>query len=505
MFAPASRRVRRLHLRADADDDAARAATLLTDALHTASLPSDHGRLVVIQRLALGRISTHASPAALALHIERVTREALSAAVVYDLPAASRANAVVFPDRSEAIVALAALHARNEPTDQWFWTAIVPAWQECVTPDARWTELLEAAHALPEGAVTAAAVVDRAIRASAEERLLSSLRSSHAARWLRGAGWDRPDTQPVSVSPVTLDDRHTAAVERWLRVWGARDDRTIWLGTMCAVVEQPARVADSRLPSRVAHLLRERFERTHGLHPSLPAPLPRRSAPAPGPAREHEAEGEARMGPPARADVSRSTSDTTSVEDARGAKVAAADVGEEQAPDDRAPSRGSQANAVARLFTPYAGLLLVIPVLERLAFGRFLVARPALLETDFPVRLLRRIGHFAGLTKTDPLAQMFERAGLPEVGPRSDDEWLLDAWTIAVRRWCRRNLRVPLATVICRPGRVHLSRTHMESFFDLSQLDVRLRRVALDVDPGWVPWFGRVVRFHYGAIHDSSR
>jgi hypothetical protein len=34
-------------------------------------------------------------------------------------------------------------------------------------------------------------------------------------------------------------------------------------------------------------------------------------------------------------------------------------------------------------------------------------------------------------------------------------------------------------------------------FFDLAAADVRVRRSGLDIDPGWVPWLGRVVRFHY--------
>jgi len=62
-----------------------------------------------------------------------------------------------------------------------------------------------------------------------------------------------------------------------------------------------------------------------------------------------------------------------------------------------------------------------------------------------------------------------------------------------------------LAALVRRPGRVHHSRTHIESCFDLSQLDLRVRRAALDVDPGWVPWLGRVVRFHYGEHDDGGR
>src|SRR5688572_20562860 len=102
-----ARRVRRLHLYASNEDDVSRAATLLSDALHTATIPAaDEGRLVVIQRLALGRISTRVSAASLALHIERLTRDALSGAVSYDRPAAARAPVIAFRSRGDAIVAL---------------------------------------------------------------------------------------------------------------------------------------------------------------------------------------------------------------------------------------------------------------------------------------------------------------------------------------------------------------------------------------------------------------
>ena len=61
-----------------------------------------------------------------------------------------------------------------------------------------------------------------------------------------------------------------------------------------------------------------------------------------------------------------------------------------------------------------------------------------------------------------------------------------------------------LTTLIRRPGRVHISRTHIAAGFALSQIDVRLRRLALDVDPGWVPWMGRVVQFNYGERYDRG-
>lgn len=81
--------------------------------------------------------------------------------------------------------------------------------------------------------------------------------------------------------------------------------------------------------------------------------------------------------------------------------------------------------------------------------------------------------------------------------PDSDLELISNAWITAIRRWCRRYAQMGLHTLICRPGRIALTRTHLDILIHHQQADIRIRRVGLDIDPGWVPWFGRVVSFHY--------
>ena len=46
------------------------------------------------------------------------------------------------------------------------------------------------------------------------------------------------------------------------------------------------------------------------------------------------------------------------------------------------------------------------------------------------------------------------------------------------------------AAVDRKPGwiEIHLS---------LADVDLDIRRAGLDIDPGWLPWLGRVVRFRY--------
>lgn len=48
-----------------------------------------------------------------------------------------------------------------------------------------------------------------------------------------------------------------------------------------------------------------------------------------------------------------------------------------------------------------------------------------------------------------------------------------------------------------RPGTISLTRTHIDVTLDLADVDLDVRRAALDVDPGWVSFLGRIVSFHY--------
>jgi hypothetical protein len=74
---------------------------------------------------------------------------------------------------------------------------------------------------------------------------------------------------------------------------------------------------------------------------------------------------------------------------------------------------------------------------------------------------------------------------------------VVNAWLTAARRWCRRYVRMGLYNLVCRPGRLAVTPTHVDLLFDHRQADIHIRKAGVDIDPGWVPWFGRVVQFHY--------
>jgi hypothetical protein len=94
-------------------------------------------------------------------------------------------------------------------------------------------------------------------------------------------------------------------------------------------------------------------------------------------------------------------------------------------------------------------------------------------------------------------------APLPQ---RSDVAVLVGAWQVAARRWLAAYTDVTLGGLIRRPGYIALTRTHLDVFFALRDADIRVRRAGLDLDPGWLPWYGRVVLFHYvNTPRDADR
>jgi hypothetical protein len=54
------------------------------------------------------------------------------------------------------------------------------------------------------------------------------------------------------------------------------------------------------------------------------------------------------------------------------------------------------------------------------------------------------------------------------------------------------------AAMLIEPGRIALSRTHLDLTLSLAQIRLPVRLAGLDVDPGWQPDAGRIVLFHFG-------
>lgn len=501
----AERRVGRLRVRAREESEARHASTLLADALRTASLPlADEGQLLVVRKLSLGRISPFASSATLALQVELAMGEARLAAVHFDSPAAGSANAVIFPSRAEALGALARLHARRIEPREWFWRAAVAGWAAPLSRPERWRTLLDAAHELPEAAVISARIVREALRAGIEDELLSAIPPGRGAEWLEREGWSWSDAQGAMNEvetgacernlPAASAD-HREVIDRAEQSWGPVSERLVWLATVLAVAENPARAGDPGLLVATTARLLSRVKSV----------APRRNF-------SQSSSGAGEKDGPDSIAIAGSTTPVRQNGDSTSSPGDAGESSSHAAAEGKSPG---EIRLSENELTSFAGLLFLVPILARLGFPEFLAGHPELLESRFPLRFLRFVGARVGMLADDPIAlaldypaepePLFSEADLPNAAremlavpaPRAPFPSSLMAWTTALRRWSRRHARLGLISLIRRRGRVAISPTHLDIFFDLATADLRLRRVALDVDPGWVPWLGRVVRFHY--------
>jgi hypothetical protein len=168
--------------------------------------------------------------------------------------------------------------------------------------------------------------------------------------------------------------------------------------------------------------------------------------------------------------------------------------------------------------TRAAGLYFLLNALRRLGIAEALTAHPATAEQGLVAHIMKHLALHAEVEAGDPvwrwinssLSQVVPAdapvpAG-PELFPSNlratsrdsfDAEYFSRVWCVAVRRWCWRRGGITVREVVSRGGLDSLNRTDLDVTLPLSSADLRIRRVGLDLDPGWLPWFGKVVRFHY--------
>jgi hypothetical protein len=522
-----SRRVHRLSLRAPTAELAQHSAIILSDALHTASIPeADQGRLVVIRRLDLGRINPNAVSSTLALRIEQVSRSVVMNAQRADSPFAATASAVVFRDYTEAAVLLTRRVAAHQSAYEWFWQAVFPEWKSVTSQSESWKLLLDIAHKQEAPVLTVTSVVHEVLKAGACAEMAENVSEANAAVWLRQIGLG-PSEKSTHSQPMEQEYQFAgpvihAVLKSYIVKWGYRDLRSFWLTSIGMLIARPSLVIVNDLARRVRAWLD--FQE------------------------ELESSGVARGVSVNESDSYKSViSDTNQVTviDEKSTQILKAETTErstaeplqtleeksltkkevsgqiietnenQYTPDDTALMRSEVVDEAGE-WSEFGGLFFLVPVMERLGIREFLEINPQLAQTAFPKRFLLYIGQRISLASPDPLIPvlMNEPAEikkdpdfqltpkladfLSRTGKLSLYNTPQHIWLKAVRRWCRLEARMGLINLIRRKSLVLASQTHIDICFGLDQADIRLRRQALDVNPGWVPWLGYIIRFHYG-------
>lgn len=171
------------------------------------------------------------------------------------------------------------------------------------------------------------------------------------------------------------------------------------------------------------------------------------------------------------------------------------------------PSRETQSDAASPGTMPTeqrsaaAGLFYIVNILRILDWPGWLSHRPELLACQPTAQLLRHAARHHRANPRDPVfAFLDERlCDQPPVDAES-----LGFWRQAVDKWLRRRLRMNIASLIKRQGWMQWQDDQLAVRFPLQGIDMRLRRMALDRDPGWVDWAGLSIRFHFGDRSDTG-
>jgi hypothetical protein len=149
------------------------------------------------------------------------------------------------------------------------------------------------------------------------------------------------------------------------------------------------------------------------------------------------------------------------------------------------------------LATGWGGVLFLINALRRLSIEALLDAEGQHAPTGW--RLLLALGTALGLPEEEPMAQFLVRQDLETSVPPALLAHLLDGIEALYRPdgpW-----PLPLAQF----ARLRATETHLDLDLDATGADLAVRLAGLDFNPGWVPWLGRVVAFHYPAMPTHQR
>jgi hypothetical protein len=118
---------------------------------------------------------------------------------------------------------------------------------------------------------------------------------------------------------------------------------------------------------------------------------------------------------------------------------------------------------------------------------------------------LFRLGECLGLDPDDPVVQFLAR----ETGFDTVDQ-LLEVPGLPLRERLMTLLDDLYACDVWQPqllkvdARVVPTASHLDVEFPMSAVRLPVRLAGLDLNPGWVPWLGRVVTFHYTAQADGG-
>lgn len=498
-YAGTDRRVRKLSLTVTDASHSRRVAGLVEEALRLASIPGEsEGRYYQFRRLRLGNIRSDESASLIALRLESEFLRFASGAVAIADPRAQHADGIYFRSALEPLRFALVRLGRGLPLDVWFLRAILPRLSLVVPRVEVLRQLLEASAELLGGPVNTAYLLDDLLSHGELEPLLPSLSAETTIALVPSL---TRVAQKSGLPKAHLPTAWIRIVQQALSLWGPDDVRPTWLVWNAILAQAPARISDPELTAKARATVRE-----SAAEHTIPSTKYEQET-VEQESFEDKAKSEASA--PHHAPDSTSRSFTANLL-AQSARVSTQTLVTEEA----------EAEPVPAPFSRHCGFLFLLHVLTNLGMEEFLSSRTELLECNFPWLVLRVLASHLRIDDDDPhwsLAPPLDPddlqnrvvVSLPAAWRELLPRWLdgqpneLTAsklarlWAVAVQRWLWRHGGLRLKDVVRKRGQVVFARPQVDVKLLLNEVDIRVRRLGLDLDPGWVTWLGLIVRFHY--------
>ncbi len=560
---PGLRHVCKLRLAAGSEQSQRHALRVLEESLRLFSLPGEAaGKVFFFRRLQLPRLRSDESPHSYAAALEQKCQEIAQRAVHFSHASALHAECVFAWSSIEPWQALAERVAHSQYTDGrdgWFWRTALP--QDALNSGSPLQVLLQVASRYGKDGVLEflSQIEPEVLRSICEKLEVAHVDQGKLPAFCRAPdhsiGQLQVGRKLLDRLPPVWRQLAIESAARWNYQQGECDPRVRWLVAAAWLIAEPQRAMDARLPEQVQVMAEAIADEVQQRAKSADLYKSRHSSNSDFQESQESAQSSRREAPQP---LSRPSSGPETLEFSASHRKHASDSAESQSPLPGRPAhladsslatdselkaqvpheqiaitqpRESNAhpealrkgNPAAPVSTPCAGFFYCLGILDRMGIGETLAAHPELIDMNFVRHLLRELAIAAGVSVEDPVLrqelwlQSQTPAPLNETLPFSASllpkEWrnrrsgisiwplqrLARAWTLALRRRISRATRLSLAQVVNRPAEFIATRTHLEITFPQSSLDVGIRKAGFDMNPGWLPWLGRVVTFHYSC------
>jgi hypothetical protein len=479
-----ARRVRLLRLRTPDTALRLRIQSGLEEALRRTSLPGeDQGRVYFFRRLRLPNLQADQPSLE---WIARCSEQLLALsrdAVHIDDPQSGNVDAMYARDSTEPLRLQFSRWIEDRETKEWFWPQATGVATE-LSREKAVEQLLDRWCCGSAGWAAVARELLPWLRVEQIERALELIRPASARKWLSIMGGARSHPLHAVPLPVLRSASRQKVYRAQLR-FGDHGPRVLWLCTLAILEAAPSLPQDALLPELAARVLAQ--SSPHRVVSSvLNRERPPGQAGAPDARVEHNAQ---------------SCLDTHAAKDSENRS--------DQSSRDPSP------HVDLGRVTAFGGLYFLLTPMRLLGIVDAYADSPALAVTHLAERVLLRLARSCGVDEEDPILlpciNSIEYAvwhSDPLVHPsslvslrrfRSTAALTERLWAAAVRRWCHRHAKMRLAEIVARPGRLYATATAIDIVLPMSAVDIRIRRCGLDIDPGYQPWFGQVVHFHYRA------